>query len=169
MGKQTLSMLRRSVGILRLALALVLVVAASVPAGALTLSLTTAYAVDPLTGAALEGYDAVSYFTESAPVAGRPEFEYYWSGVPWYFASAANRDVFMRSPETYVPVFGGYAAMSMARGYLSAGNPRIYSILAGKLFLFYSSGNKDAFLLSPRDAYQKAQDNWAVLSEEAGF
>lgn len=165
MGKQRLTLIRD------MALALVLLFAAGPvgPAHALTLSLTTAYAVDPLTGAALEGYDAVSYFTEMSPVAGRPEFEYYWSGVPWYFASAANRDVFIRSPETYVPLFGGYAAMSMSRGYLSSGNPRIFAILAGRLFLFYSSGNKEAFLISPRDAYQKAQEHWAVLSEDADF
>ena len=165
MGKQRLTLLRA----LALIAGLVFGMAWTVPAGALTLSLTTAYAVDPLTGAALEGFDPVSYFTEGAPEQGRSEFEYYWSGVPWYFVTAANRDVFMRSPETYVPVFGGYAAMSMARGYLSSGNPRIYSVLAGKLFLFYSTGNKEAFLISPRDAYQKAQEQWAVLSEEAGF
>ncbi|MBU1174870.1 MAG: hypothetical protein KKH72_05655 [Alphaproteobacteria bacterium] len=165
MGKERLTLLKYLAAGAALALAL----CAAAPTGASTLSLTTAYAVDPLTGAALEGYDAVSYFTESAPLTGRPEFEYYWSGVPWYFATAANRDVFIKSPETYVPMFGGYAAMSMARGYLSTGNPRIYAILAGRLFLFYSSGNKDAFLISPRDAYQRAQEEWAVLSKDAGF
>ena len=162
MGKQRLTLLRGVV----LAAALVFAV---LPAGALTLSLNSGYAVDPLTGAALEGYDAVSYFTDPAPLPGRPEFEHYWQGVPWYFATAANRDAFAMSPQTYVPMFGGYAAMSMARGYLSAGNPRIYSILAGRLFLFYSSGNKEAFLLSPREAYQKAEENWAVLSKGSGI
>ena len=162
MGKQRLTLLRA----LALALALIL---PAVPAGALTLSLSSAYAVDPLTGAALEGYDAVSYFTDAAPLHGRPEFEYYWGGVPWYFSTAANRDVFASSPETYVPMFGGHAAMSMARGYLSTGNPRIYAILAGKLFLFYSSGNKEAFLIAPRDAYLKAQEQWSVLRKDAGF
>ena len=162
MGKQRLTLLRA----LALALALIL---PAVPAGALTLSLSSAYAVDPLTGAALEGYDAVSYFTDAAPLPGRPEFEYYWGGVPWYFSTAANRDVFASSPETYVPMFGGHAAMSMARGYLSTGNPRIYAILAGKLFLFYSSGNKEAFLIAPRDAYLKAQEQWSVLRKDAGF
>ena len=151
-----------------LALILALFLAVS-PAGALTLSLSSAYAVDPLTGAAMEGYDAVSYFTETTPQAGRPEYEYYWQDVPWYFATAANRDVFARSPEVYVPMFGGYAAMSMARGYLSTGNPRIYAILAGRLFLFYSNGNRDAFLISPRDAYIKAEEQWNVLKSDAGF
>ena len=162
MGKQRLTLLRA----LALATALIL---PALQADALTLSLNSAYAVDPLTGAALEGYDAVSYFTEAAPLPGRPEFEYYWAGVPWYFATAANRDAFATSPETYVPLFGGYAAMSMARGYLSIGNPRIFSILAGRLFLFYSSGNKEAFLIAPRDAYLKAEEQWSVLRKDAGL
>jgi len=139
------------------------------PAAAVSTSLSDAYAVDPLTGAALDGYDAVSYFAESAPMPGRPEFEYYWAGVPWYFANAANRDAFASSPEAYAPMFGGHATMSVARGYLSVGNPRIFVILAKRLFLFYSSGNKEAFLLSPRDAYQKAETNWKSLSKDIGF
>lgn len=165
MGKERLTLTKLVV----LGLALLLAAMSPMPSGAATTTLTTAYAVDPLTGAALEGYDAVSYFTDKTPLLGRPEFEHYWAGVPWYFSSAANRDVFMRSPETYAPMFGGYATMSVARGYLSVGNPRIYAILVNRLFLFYSSGNKDAFLISPRDAYQKAQEHWAVLRKDAGL
>src|ERR1044071_6233089 len=67
---------------------------------------------DPLTGVAIEGYDAVSYFTEPAPLPGLPDYEYYWGGVPWYFASAANRDVFVRNPEIYAPQYGGHCEMS---------------------------------------------------------
>lgn len=165
MGKEKITLFRN------VALALVLFAAALSPlaAGAVSSNLNSAYAVDPLSGAALEGYDPVSYFTGTTPLPGRPEFEYYWSGVPWYFATAANRDAFIHAPDTYAPMFGGYATMSLARGFLSVGNPRIYVVLAGRLFLFYSSGNRDAFLISPRTAYQKAEENWTVLSRDAGM
>ena len=113
---------------------LVLVALMPLHAAAVSSSLGSSYAVDPLTGAALDGYDAVSYFAESAPLPGRPEFEYHWAGVPWYFATAANRDAFATSPETYAPMFGGHATMSVARGYLSIGNPRIFVVLAGRPF-----------------------------------
>ncbi len=175
MGKERLTLLHdgeRMIAVMRGAfLAFVLALSALMPlhAAAVSTSLGTAYAVDPLTGAALDGYDAVSYFAEPEPLPGRPEFEYYWAGVPWYFANAANRDAFATSPETYAPMFGGHATMSVARGYLSVGNPRIFVVLAGRLFLFYSSGNKEAFLLSPRDAYQKAESNWTNLSSDIGF
>ncbi len=175
MGKERLTLLhggaRMAAGVRRAIIVCAAVLAALVPlpTAAISTSLGTAYAIDPLTGAALDGYDAVSYFAEPTPLPGRPEFEYYWAGVPWYFASAGNRDAFAGSPETYAPMFGGYATMSVARGYLSVGNPRIFVVLAGRLFLFYSSGNKEAFLLSPRDAYQKAESNWMVLSNDLGF
>lgn len=136
-------------------------VGAPVRAGNATLE--TAIVVDPLNGVTLGGYDAVSYFTDGAPLPGRPEFDFYWHGVPWYFSSAANRDAFARAPEVYAPLFGGHGVMSLSRGYLSAGNPRLFLIMAGRLFLFHSQGNRDAFLGAPRDAYKAAEQQWTVL------
>src|ERR1700749_750100 len=75
----------------------------------------------PLTGIAIDGYDPVRYFTDAEPQQGRPDFEYDWAGVPWYFESAANRDVFARSPDIYAPQYGGHCLMSLSRGYLSDG------------------------------------------------
>lgn len=133
-------------------------------AGAVAQSLVTTIVTDPLTGVAIDGYDAVSYFTEREPLPGSPEFEYYWGGVPWYFASAANRDVFKLNPEVYAPQHGGHCEMSLARGYLSDGKPRIYVIEAMKLYLFYSAANREAFLLSPGEALDKAAEAWPGLA-----
>lgn len=128
----------------------------------------TSVVVDPLTGVAIEGYDAVSYFTELAPVAGRPDYLVQWAGVPWYFISAANRDVFLGKPEIYAPRFGGHAAMSLARGYLADGNPRIYTVYRQRLYFFYSSGNKDAFLAAPDAAVARAEAGWQQLAPVIG-
>jgi YHS domain-containing protein len=120
---------------------------------------------DPLTGVAIEGYDPVSYFIDTEPRQGLPDYEYVWSGVSWYFASAANRDVFARNPTTYAPQFGGHCVMSLSRGYLSDGKPRLYLIEALKLYFFYSTANRDAFLLSKAEALKLANDNWQNLSK----
>lgn len=133
--------------------------------GALAQSLVTTIVTDPLTGVAIDGYDPVSYFTEREPLPGSPEFEYYWGGVPWYFASAANRDVFKRNPDVYAPQHGGHCEMSLARGYLSDGKPRIYVIEEMKLYLFYSAANREAFLMSSGEALEKAAANWTQLAE----
>jgi YHS domain-containing protein len=126
-------------------------------------SLVTTIVTDPLSGVAMEGYDPVSYFIAPEPQRGSPDYEYYWGGVPWYFASAANRDVFIRAPEIYAPQFGGYCSMSVARGYLSDGNPRFYAVSKMKLHLFYSAANREAFLLSPAQAALDAAAHWPEL------
>lgn len=129
-------------------------------------SLVTAIVTDPLTGIAIEGYDPVSYFLGAVPSQGVPDYEYYWGGVPWHFSNAANRDIFMRSPETYAPQFGGHCLTSLSRGYLSDGKPRLYAIEGLKLYFFYSAANRDAFLLSRGKAIHTAEINWPRLRDE---
>jgi YHS domain-containing protein len=120
--------------------------------------------VDPLTGVAAAGLDPVTYFIEAEPRQGLPDNEFRWQGVPWYFVSAANRDVFARTPEIYAPQFGGLGAMSLARGYRAEGNPRIYARYKLKLYFFYSVANREAFLLSPDAAIAAAEANWQRFS-----
>jgi hypothetical protein len=136
----------------------------AVPAGAAALVQTIV--TDPLTGVALEGYDPVSYFTEAEPLAGSPDYEFVWQGVPWYFATAANRDVFMRHPEVYAPQYGGHCAMSLSRGFLSDGKPRLYVIERMKLYLFYSVANREAFFAQAEPALAAANENWRRLAPE---
>lgn len=127
-------------------------------------SLVSAIVTDPLTGIAIDGYDPVSYFTEPEPLPGRADHVYSWGGVPWYFASAANRDAFMRAPEIYAPQYGGHCAMSLARGYLTEGKPGFYVISRAQLYLFHSAANREAFLMSPERARAEMAAQWPRLS-----
>ncbi len=128
-------------------------------------SVVTLVLTDPLTGIAIEGMDPVSYFTEPAPLPGRPELEYVWQGAPWLFATQANLDIFKRHPEIYAPQFGGHGAMSMSRGFLSDADPDIYLVHKQRLYLFYSASNREAFRLAPDAAALKAEEHWQVLSK----
>ncbi len=147
-----------------LTIALLLAAVAGAPVRAE--SVVTAIVTDPLTGVAIEGYDPVSYFTDPEPRQGVPDYEFYWNGVPWYFVSAANRDVFMRAPEVYAPQHGGHCEMSLARGFLSDGQPQIYVIEKMKLYLFYSAANREAFLIAKKEALEDAESHWRELSKE---
>ncbi len=138
-----------------------LMLAATARADAITSPIVT----DPLTGVAIDGYDPVSYFVERAPRQGLSDYEYVWKGVPWYFVSAANRDVFARNPEVYAPQYGGHCLMSLSRGYLSDGKPRLYVIEGLKLYLFYSTANREAFQLSKTEALNAAEANWQYVSK----
>lgn len=151
--------------ILTLALMTGLLAALMGGAPARAASVITAIVTDPLTGVALDGYDPVTYFTDGAPQMGSPDYEYYWGGVPWYFVSAANRDAFMGAPDVYAPQHGGYCEMSLARGYLSDGKPQIFAIEKMRLYLFYSTANRESFLMSRQDAIDRAAGNWTELSK----
>lgn len=148
---------------LTIAFGLQVVIFATVAVAAQAVGLPPPFVVDPLTGVALDGLDPVSYFTDSQPLPGKPDYEYDWKGVPWYFASGANRDIFMRSPETYAPQFGGHSTTGLAQGFLSDGNPQIYLVVAQRLYLFYSIDNRDAFVAAPIPAITNARASWQKL------
>jgi len=128
-------------------------------------SIVTYIQTDPLTGIAIGGMDPVSYFTEPAPLPGRPEYEFIWMGAPFQFANAANLDVFSRHPEIYAPRYGGHGAMSMSRGFVSDSDPQIYAVYKQRLYLFYSAANREAFLLAPDAAAIRGEEHWQVLSK----
>jgi YHS domain-containing protein len=145
-----------TIGLVILGLAAVLPVQAA--------SVVTAIVTNPLTGVALDGFDPVSYFTENEPLLGSAGQAYDWGGVTWYFSSAANRDAFIKAPDVYAPQFGGHGTMSLARGFLSDGNARVYLILGERLYLFYSGANRDAFMMAPQKALEDAMKNWPALA-----
>lgn len=157
--KQILTISRRSA--LGLGLAALLV-----PWRAQAAGLVTTIVADPLTGAAIDGFDPVSYFLEEDPVPGNPEISHVWGGVPWYFASAANRDVFKRHPEIYAPQFGGHCAMSLSRGFLSDGKPQLHLRYKAKLYLFYSVANREAFAEIRPAAAERAALRWQEVSQD---
>jgi hypothetical protein len=146
-------------------LTLALAMALPLVAPAVGQSVVTTVVTDPLTGVALDGYDPVTYFIEPTPLQGSPDYVSYWGGVPWYFVSAANRDVFNRAPEIYAPQHGGYCEMSLARGFLSDGKPQFYAIEKMKLYLFYSAVNREAFMISKAEALVDAAAHWPRLAD----
>ena len=128
-------------------------------------SMVTLIVTDPLTGIALYGMDPVSYFTEPAPLVGESDYELIWQNAPWHFATAANRDVFEKSPEIYAPQFGGHGAMGVARGFLSDSDPAMYAVFKQRLYLFYSASSREAFVLAPDEAAREAEERWVELSK----
>lgn len=98
---------------------------------------------------ALSGYDAVSYFTGDAPVEGSTDFTVRYQGYDYHFATAENAAEFQADPAKYAPQYGGYCAWAIgANDALAPGDPNVYKIVDGKLYLNFSEGvaerwNKD--------------------------
>ncbi|MEM9060884.1 MAG: YHS domain-containing (seleno)protein [Pseudomonadota bacterium] len=93
-----------------------------------------------LFGTAIDGTDAVAYFTEGRPIEGSSDFTHEWNGATWRFSSAENRDLFAADPAKYAPQYGGYCAWAVAQGYTASTDPEAWKIVDGKLYLNY---NKD--------------------------
>ncbi len=116
---------------------------------------------------ALQGYDPVSYFKQNKAIKGKKEFSTTYEGVVYNFASLGDKDLFLKSPSTYEPEYGGWCAYAMG----SAGekveiDPATFKIVDNKLYLFYNayfnntlkSWNKDQASLN-----KKADLNWKKI------
>ncbi|WP_422026061.1 YHS domain-containing (seleno)protein [Roseovarius sp.] len=98
------------------------------------------YSVD---GAAIGGYDPVTYFTEGAPVMGNPAHAVTWQGAEWRFSTAANRERFEANPGAYAPQYGGYCAYAASKGAVAPTAPDAWTVHDGKLYLNYSQEVRD--------------------------
>ena len=112
------------------------------------------------TDGAINGYDAVSYFTDSKPVEGTKANSFVWKGETWYFASAKNLETFKSNPDKYAPQFGGYCAYGMSRGYKAKTEPDAWSIVDGKLYLNYNTEVKNIWTEKQSELIEKANQNW---------
>ena len=91
-------------------------------------------------GIAIDGTDAVAYFSEGKPVPGSADHAVDWNGSRWLFSSAQNKAAFEADPAAYAPQYGGYCAFAMSKGYVAPTVPEAWSIVDGKLYLNYSTG-----------------------------
>jgi hypothetical protein len=116
-------------------------------------------------GLAIEGFDPVAYFTDSAAMLGLPDFEAAEAGTVWRFRNEGNRASFVAHPEVYGPQFGGYDPTDLGRGVTYAGNPRFWVVTGQRLYLFGREQSRDAFAADPARFLKPAQTRWPVLEE----
>jgi hypothetical protein len=112
---------------------------------------------------AINGYDSVSYFTDSRPVKGDPTFELNWQGARWLFANADHRDVFASDPQRYAPRYGGFCAGAMALGWKAPIDPEAWVIIDGRLYLNYAKDAVKGFVANSDERIAKANANWVRL------
>jgi hypothetical protein len=116
--------------------------------------------VDVHSGLAISGFDPVAYFTEGAATLGKGDFEYRYAGAVWRFRNQGNRAAFMADPQVYLPRFGGYDPVSLARGVAVPGHPKLWFVSAGRLYLFHSVESQAAFVLDADRTASAAERKW---------
>ena len=130
------------------------------PIGAAT---TERVVVDRNSGLAISGFDPVAYFTDAQALRGKDELEQAVAGVVWRFRSAGNRAAFMADPDVYLPRFGGYDPVGVARGLAVAGNPRLWFIGGERLYLFFSEETRKEFASDSASMTTIADREWPSI------
>jgi len=117
-------------------------------------------------GLALRGYDPVSYFS-GKPVQGVAAYTASYDGASYRFASARNRDQFKADPARYAPQYGGFCAMGVALGKKLDGDPEVWKVAGGKLYL---NVNREVFAKWSQDVpghVAEAEAEWPKIRHQA--
>ena len=118
-------------------------------------------------GLALRGYDPVSYFTEGKPVIGAATYTTTHNGAAYRFATQKNLDAFRANPSQYVPQYGGFCAFGVAVGAKFDGDPELWKIEDGKLYLNLNPDIQEQWDKDITGHIAKADKKWSVIKDKA--
>lgn len=127
--------------------------------------LTQRIVVDWHSGLAIDGYDPVAFFTDGKPTLGVGTLELRYDSVVWRFSNPGNRAAFAERPDVYMPQYGGYDPVGVARGVAVAGNPDVWTIVGERLFLFYDGAQREKFLSDPTRFIATASRKWPQVMQ----
>jgi hypothetical protein len=146
-----------------LALTLAVVLGGLSLAGPIEAATTERIVVDRNSGLAISGFDPVAYFTDAKALPGKGEFEQVVADVVWRFRSEGNRAAFVADPDVYMPQFGGYDPVGVARGVAVAGNPLLWIISGERLYLFYTEETRKEFAGDSDRVITTANRGWPAI------
>jgi YHS domain-containing protein len=116
---------------------------------------------------AIQGYDPVAYFTTGVATKGNKEIFAVAEGVTYLFATASNKEMFLKDFKKYEPQYGGWCAYAMGNtGEKVEIDPSTFKILNGKLYLFYHSWTNNTLNKWNKDENNlknKADKNWITI------
>ena len=119
------------------------------------------------TGVAIRGYDPVAYFTVGKPTLGTAEFTAQHDGATYRFASAANRDAFMKEPAKFAPQYGGFCAFAASVNKKFDADPAVFKIVDGKLYLNVNADVATKWNADVPGFITKANANWTGIMSKA--
>ncbi len=109
---------------------------------------------------AVGGYDTVAYHSQKQAIVGNPAFRVSWKGAEWRFATAEARDQFVKDPDKYAPQFGGYCAFAVAYGSTAAGDPKLFTVVDGKVYLNLNESVQSTWQRDQANLIKRAEQNW---------
>lgn len=125
---------------------------------------------------AVSGHDVVAYFDmEQSPVGtpqspavnGKTSITAEYNGATWAFSTEENRDKFIANPAAYVPQYDGHCAYGVAQQGKVPGNPNLWRIVDGKLYLNVTQDVVGFWEEDISGNLQKSEGNWPKLEPKA--
>lgn len=116
-------------------------------------------------GLALDGYDPVAYFETGKAERGKSAHTASHEGATYYFSSEARRELFQRDPALYVPTYGGFCAYGVAVGQKFNGDPEVFAIVQGRLYLQLDRATQTLWKSELSKNIAIADRTWPVIQE----
>jgi YHS domain-containing protein len=113
------------------------------------------------------GYDLVSYHTGKKPLRGNGNHVVEHDGATYLFANENNRKTFAANPDKYLPAYGGYCAFGVAVGKKFVGDPDVWKIVDGRLYLNLDTGIQEKWLEDVPGYIETADTNWRRIRDRA--
>ncbi|MEM7433643.1 MAG: YHS domain-containing (seleno)protein [Myxococcota bacterium] len=113
------------------------------------------------------GYDVITYFDNKRPVRGSGHFVSEYDGATYLFTTAANKKKFDRNPAKYAPAYGGFCAYGVSVGKKFVGDPEVYRVVNGTLYLNLDAGVQDLWLADSAKFIKKADKQWPQIVDKA--
>ncbi|MFK8068066.1 MAG: YHS domain-containing (seleno)protein [Gammaproteobacteria bacterium] len=109
------------------------------------------------------GYDLVSYHTGKRPVRGNGHYLSVHEGATYLFSSEENKKIFDGNPTKYLPAYGGYCAFGVSVGKKFVGDPEVWRLVDGKLYLNLDENIQDEWLKDVPGRIKSADTHWKKI------
>ena len=111
----------------------------------------------------VNGYDLVSCRTGEKPLQGNGNHVAVHDGVTYLFASDENRKAFDRNPDKFLPAYGGFCAFGVSVGKKFYGDPTVWEIVNGQLYLNLDNKIKGMWVEDIVGNVGKADASWLKI------
>jgi len=112
---------------------------------------------------AVQGYDVVSYQTAKKPIRGNGNYTATYDGATYQFSSKANQVLFEADPTQYAPAFNGFCAFGVSVGKKFIGDPEVWRLVDGKLYLNLDVSIQEQWLKDVPGRIKTANAKWSEI------
>jgi len=117
----------------------------------------------------LRGNDPVAYFTEKRPVKGDPAIKVERDGVTYRFASAGNRELFLKDPARYEPAYDGFCASGAPYALKAFIGADVFMIYNDRLYLFGSERSRVNWAMDAAENVKSGDRYWAEETKDVPY